>query len=290
MNNFNRLTIIFWLVVFNHLVMFGQHFIKTDTSDVDVLAVFYYSGDLNAFENNYFGMVILEKTGKLDKLIPASKCSYQYYSTKDKANEKIHNIISKYYVANVPPASNGQHVVFYWSLLKNVWGDSSNTWKDTISFLSSQVNMHKNDSELLSGIDCFTDPFWDDCFHYGATPERYVDVIGGGQYHDNSDFRQAGFYYQRQQIRMAYLIIEDNNDSILRLAYYNPLVPLFPKPDFKWATPDTPVKYKMGNVCATHLHSFEKNGISRVAAPYMYEALSFGNPPQSKSKLNKDVP
>jgi len=249
---------------------------------------FTIHGDLNAFENNYFGMVILEKTGKLDKLIPASKCSYQYYSTKDKANEKIHNILSKYYVANVPPASNQQHVVFFWSLLKNVWKDSSNTWKDTISFLSSQVNLHKNDSYLLSGNGCFTDPFWDDCFHCGATSERYVDVIESGQHRANSDFRRAGFYYQRRQIQMAYLIIEDDNDSVLKLSYYNPLVPLFPRPDFKWATPDTPVKYKMGNVCATHLHPFGKNGIYRVAAPYMYGVLPVGGTLQSKTNLNKD--
>ncbi len=193
MNNIYRLTIIFWLVVFNHWEMFGQRFIKTDTSDVYVLAVFYYSGDKNAFEDNYFGMVILEKTSKLDNLIPSSNGSYQYYSKKDKANKKINSIINKYYIANVPPASNEQHVVFYWSLLKDVWKDSSNSWKDTISFLSSQANMHKSDSYLLSG-----------------------------------------------------------------------------------------------NVCATHLHSFEKNGISRVAAPYMYESLSSGFPPQSKSKLNID--
>ena len=42
------------------LESFGQQILGMDTAIVDVLAVFYFSGDYKAVEKNYFGMVLLD--------------------------------------------------------------------------------------------------------------------------------------------------------------------------------------------------------------------------------------
>lgn len=254
--------------------IFGQRLIKIDTSDVDVLAIFHYSGDKNAFEDNYFGMVLLKSASELENLLPLSTCSYHFYTIDDTRNRTIEKIINDHYIANVSPCEYMQHWTFFEELTRQVWKDSTNTWRDIVPFLMSQSSLHNDENYSISESDCFTDPFWEDCFHCGAPPARSVDLIGGGHSLMDADFSQAGYYYQLHKVRMAYLLIDDVRDSILKLSYFNPISPIFPQKNYKIKSLDEPVKFMMGNACATHLHAFEKDGMSRVAAPYRYLAVN----------------
>lgn len=274
--------IVTWLVIFGHSEICGQQFIKIDTTDVDLLAVFYYSGDKDAFEDNYFGMVMLENAYGIDTLLPSSICSYHYCPTEDTINNTIKSIINDHFIANVTPGEYMQHCTFFRELTQKVWKDSMNTWKDSVTFLMAQAFLHKDNNYSFSNAFCFTAPFWEDSFHCDAPPTKHVDLIGGGHPIVDADFRQAGYYYQLHKIRMAFLIIEDDNDTILKLSYFNRISPVLPQSNYKRSTAEEQVKFMMGNACATHLQAFDKDGVSRVAAPYLYETIPAENHEQSK--------
>jgi hypothetical protein len=82
--------ILFIFLSFPSLESFGQQILGMDTAVVDVLAVFYCSGDRTAVEKNYFGMVMLDSTSGLDKLLPTTECGYQYYKSGSVLQRTLH--------------------------------------------------------------------------------------------------------------------------------------------------------------------------------------------------------
>ena len=254
-----------------------------DTAIVDVLAVFYCSGDRNAVEKNYFGMVLLDGSSGLDKLLPTTECGYQYYKLDHRIVNRINNKINEYYIANIRLGNDYDMSIFLWLLNKEfipytpyTWRNSRNNAKvvepDTTSvFYYLRKQLHKNQQEIgyVNREDCYSDPFmsWVPPYH-------------------EFDYKE-GYFYQLHKYRMAYMLMQDENDSILRLAYYNPLQPvIFPKNYYDIISPaGEPITYTDGY--AVHIRRYEKDGTSLIAVPYLFEYIddtSSKTQAQSKSK------
>jgi hypothetical protein len=74
---------------------------------------------------------------------------------------------------------------------------------------------------------------------------------------------------------MAYLLMQDENDTILRLAYYHPLKPIFPRYGYDIITPaGDPITFSFGEEYAVHIRRYEKDGVSLVAVPYLFDHIA----------------
>lgn len=257
--------ILFIFLSFPSLESFGQQIFGMDTAVVDVLAVFYCSGDRNAVEKNYFGMVLLDGSSGLDKLLPTTECGYQYYQSDHKIVNRINDKINEYYIANIQLGNADDIAVFLGLLNKRfipgTWNSLPNAkeTEDTTSvyyYLLRQLWNNEREEEYINREDCYSNPFmW-------KFPSFY-----------EFDYKE-GYFYQLHKYRMAYLLMQDENDSILRLAYYNPLHPvMFPKNSYNIITPPgESITYT--DEYAVHIRRYEKNGVSLVAVPYLFDYIA----------------
>lgn len=257
------------------LKSFGQQILGMDTAIVDVLAEFYFSGDYKAVEKNYFGMVLLDSSSGLDTILPAEECSYQYCPSDDSYINMINNRIRECYIANVALLDPYDMRISFMSLGKLFPSANKSEKEDMTSifhYVESQFynNMFGDTTKYVTRATCFNYPFQDEQFLL---------------FDDKFEF-QEGYYYQIQRYRMAYMLMQDEGDSILRLAYYNPLGPvIFPTKGNYWKiTPaGKPITFAMKGVCATHIHKYMDNDVSKVAIPYLYDYVSDAKP-KTKSK------
>lgn len=256
--------LLFVLLSFPSLESFGQQILGLDTAIVDVLAVFHCSGDRAAVEKNCFGMVLLEGTSGLDNLLPTTECGYQYYRSDHKIVNKINDKINEYYIANIRLGDEDDMAIFFgllnrefipgtWNNLPKVMGrDTTNLYY----YLLLQLWNNQTEIDNKNRENCYSEPFM-----------SWVSTC------PKIDYRR-GYFYQLHKYRMAYLLIQDENDSILRLAYYNPLHPImFPKNGYHIITPSgEPITFT--DEYAVHIHRYEKDGVSLVAVPYLFEFIT----------------
>lgn len=262
--------ILFIFLSFPSLESFGQQILGMDTAVVDVLAIFYCSGDRNAVEKNYFGMVLLDGASGIDKLLPTAECGYQYYKSNHNIVNRINNIINKYYIANIRLGNDSDMSIFLWLLNKEFIPYTPSTWRDsrkkakamepdtTSVFYYLRRQLYNNQQEIgyVNRENCYSDPF----------------MLWNPPYNE-FDYKE-GYFYQLHKYRMAYLLIQDENDSILRLAYYNPLQPImFPKNYYDIISPaGEPITFT--DEYAVHIRRYEKDGVSLVAIPYLFDYIA----------------
>ncbi len=275
---------LFIFLSFPSLGSFGQQILGMDTAIVDVLAVFYCSGDRNAVEKNYFGMVLLDESSGLDKLLPQTECGYRHYKLDHRIVNRINKKINEYYIANIRLGNDSDMSIFLWLLNKEFIPYTSYTWKnsrnkanavkpDTTSvfyYLRRQLCKNQQEIGYVNREDCYSDPFmsWVPPYHEFEYKE--------------------GYFYQLHKYRMAYLLMQDENDSILRLAYYNPLQPIiFPKNYYDIISPaGEPITYT--DEYAVHIRRYEKDGVSLFAVPYLFDYITETNS-KSKSKHKRRI-
>ena len=255
--------ILFIFLSFPSLESFGQQILGMDTAVVDVLAVFYCSGDRNAVEKNYFGMVLLDGSSGLDKLLPTTECGYQYYQSDHKIVNKINDKINEYYIANIRLGDEDDMAIFFGLLnrefIPGTWNNLPKVKeRDTTSiYYYLLLQLWNNTKEFTNRAACYSEPFmsW-------VSPYSKIDY-------------KEGYFYQLHKYRMAYLLIQDESDSILRLAYYHPLKPIFPRCCYDIiTTAGDPITFSFGEVYTVYIRRYEKDGVSLVAVPYLFDYLA----------------
>lgn len=271
------------LLPLSSLESFGQQILSLDTAIVDVLAVFYCSGDANAVEKNHFGMVLLEGSSGLDKLLPITECGYRYYKSNHKIVNVINDKMKDCFIANIRLGNADEVAIFLGLLNKEFIPGTRNhrpkvMARDTTSLYYDLLQQLWNNQPELGYINrekCYYEPFFTNAYNTGISSDYKFD------------FRE-GYYYQLHKYRMAYLLMQDENDSVLRLAYYNPLGPtIFPgrNPYDMITTAGEPITFSMHEEYDTHIHKYMKDGVSLVAVPYMFEYIdNTSSKSQSKSK------
>lgn len=252
------------MIFYSPIETYAQRILGMDTSIVDVLAVFYCSGDRHAVYENYFGMVLLDGSSGLDKLLPTTECGYQYYQPDHKIVNKINDKINENYIANIRLGDEDDMAIFFGLLNREftpgTWNNRPKVMgRDTTSlfyYLLLQLWNNQAEMDYKNREKCYSEPFlsW-------VSPYPKINY-------------KRGYFYQLHKYRMAYLLIQDKNDSILRLAYYDPLHPvMFPKNDYHIITPSgEPITFT--DEYAVHIRRYEKDGVSLVAVPYLFEYIT----------------
>jgi hypothetical protein len=188
---------------------------------------------------------------------------------------KINDKINENYIANIRLGDEDDMAIFFGLLnrefLPGTWNNLPKVMgRDTTSlyyYLLLQLWINQTEIDNKNMENCYSEPFM-----------PWVSPCPKIEY-------KRGYFYQLHKYRMAYLLIQDENDSILRLAYYNPLHPImFPKKGYHIITPaGEPITFS--DEYAVHIRRYEKDGISLVAVPYLFEYISDTKPkPKSKSK------
>lgn len=269
------------LLSVSSLKSFGQMILGLDTAVVDVLAVFYCSGDRTAVEKNYFEMVLLDGSSDLDKLLPSTECGYRYYKSNHKIVNVINDKMKESFIANIRLGTADEMAIFLGLLNKEFLPE---TWmnhlkvneRDTTSlyyYLLQQLWNNQPEHGYVDRETCYYEPFLTNAYNTGIHPDYKFDF-------------KEGYYYQLHKYHMAYLLMQDANDSILRLAYYNPLYPIFP--GFRVITQEgETITFSMGEEYATQIRRHEKDGVSLVAVPYLFNYIATRKEKREDRRLKK---